>query len=1019
MPDPVNFEEPRALPGTGAEPMDAADAYVSQGTSLAQEGHRTEAMLLFRQALRLRPNHPRANHNLGVALAEERNYPDALASFGDALRAEPNYAEAYQSMGNVLGELGRDEEAVIVYRKAIRNKPDFVDALHNLGVALTRLGRPEEAIILLQQALRLRPEFPEGHNNLGLAHAELGEFATAETCYQHALEQQPRYCDSHVNRGSAFKERGRLKEAIACYDLALALEPGSASTRWNRALAWLQMGDFEHGWPEFEWRWRRKGIVSPPFLQQQWDGSPLGGRVILLSVEQGFGDMLQFIRYAPLVKARGGTVFVIAPPPLVALFSSCPGVDRVVADNVDLPAFDLHAPLMSLPSLFDTTLATIPRDVPYLTVSAGQVERWRTRLSVVPGTKVGIAWQGNPRHRYDRHRSIPLALFEALARVDGVSLVSLQKGDGKEQLAGSLFKVWDIESELMNFTDTAAVMKCLDLVISCDTSIVHLAGALGMPTWVALSTVVDWRWLLDRQDSPWYPTMRLFRQEKQGEWKPVFERMGTELAQLVEKPLERHFMPHQSAIDSECLISVIILCFNSASLLARAVQSVLAQETPGTEVIVVAAGPLDTTFATAESLISRFPQVRLLRQQGNTQPAAALNYGLRNARGRFVCFLDSADRYAPNYFASVLAILQHNEELAWISSGLELLNCHREIHPLQLETITRSIATNVIVRKAAIDLIGGFCESQSFQGNPGIEAVAFRTLLHRTFKGGHCPEKFLRAWFVRGGYFDSVLDRSPVVNDELVHTSLVSESERAEIAAAQDRHMDRLHKHVAFLFSIKDVERTCPTLGNRFCQAVNDYDLLRAGFEDIAGFLHSQEGFALYFWARHGPGRGVIVEVGSLFGRSTCWLAAGTRAGSGDMVVAVDHFCGSPEHQKGGPSAVAEIVETGSTLPQFLANLQKHNLRALVEVAIGGSREIGLTWQGPIRLLFIDGDHSYEASCQDVEIWSKHIVPGGIMIFHDIDVFPGVTELYQQILVTGSAWKEIGRVRSLGIVQKK
>jgi hypothetical protein len=261
----------------------------------------------------------------------------------------------------------------------------------------------------------------------------------------------------------------------------------------------------------------------------------LRGRTILLYAEQGLGDMIQFVRYAPLVKEKGGTIIVAASLPVAKLFGTCPGVDQIVTENQQLPAFDVHAPMVSLPGLVGTTLATVPAAVPYLAAEPAKLEHWRERLRDTPGFKVGVTWQGNPRHKWDQHRSFSLALLERLARIDGVTLVAIQKEPGTEQMAliRGRFTVLDVSADLVDFTDTAALMKCLDLVIPCDTAVAHLAGALGVRVWVALSAIVDWRWLLEREDSPWYPTMRLFRQQRLGEWRPVFRRMARELRRLV------------------------------------------------------------------------------------------------------------------------------------------------------------------------------------------------------------------------------------------------------------------------------------------------------------------------------------------------------------------------------------------------------------------------------------------------------------------------------------------------------
>jgi hypothetical protein len=265
-----------------------------------------------------------------------------------------------------------------------------------------------------------------------------------------------------------------------------------------------------------------------------WDGSDLHGRTILLWTEQGLGDSIQFVRYAPLVAARGGRVLLHVPESLAALLAACPGVGRVVTEDEPLPDFDCHAPLMSLPLLLGTTLESIPAAVPYLSADPARIERWRRELDGVAGLKVGVAWQGNPAHKKDRQRSFPLTRFEPIARISGVRLFSLQKGFGAEQLEGGVsFPITELGSRLLDLTDTAAVLANLDLLICPDTSPAHLAGALGVPVWVALPFACDWRWLADREDSPWYPTLRLYRQERQGDWDPVFERITSDLAQLV------------------------------------------------------------------------------------------------------------------------------------------------------------------------------------------------------------------------------------------------------------------------------------------------------------------------------------------------------------------------------------------------------------------------------------------------------------------------------------------------------
>jgi len=345
---------------------------------------------------------------------------------------------------------------------------------------------------------------------------------------------KPDYADAHSNLANALKEEGRTAEALTYYQIALWHQPDAPSVRWNRALTWLQAGNFEHGWPEYEWRWQRKQTPARPFRQPRWDGSPLHGRTILLYSEQGLGDTIQFVRYASMVKERGGRVVVECPGMLLDLFRSCSGIDQLVAEAQPLPDFDVQAPLMSLPALFRTTLETVPAEVPYLHADPNCIEKWRQRLTYDGTLKVGICWQGNPHHQWDRHRSIPLCYFAPLAEVPDVKLFSLQKWHGVEQLRELTGRLPIIElSDAETFADTAAVMTLLDLIITADTSVAHLAGALGVPVWVALAKIADWRWLFDREDTPWYPTMRLFRQPTLGDWKTVFNCMAEELGEHV------------------------------------------------------------------------------------------------------------------------------------------------------------------------------------------------------------------------------------------------------------------------------------------------------------------------------------------------------------------------------------------------------------------------------------------------------------------------------------------------------
>ncbi len=516
-----------------------ADAHNNLGNVFKEQGQFEKALASYQQALRLRPNDAETHANLGNIFQQQGRFTEAMASYQQALHLQPGYADVHNNLGVAHQQQGQFDEAITNYQQALRFKPDYAEAHNNLGSALKDRGQFEEAVASLQQALRLQPNYAEAHNNLGNIFQQQGKPAEAVASYQQALRLRPNFVEAHNNLGFVLQQQGKLTEALASYHQALHFQPDYAEAHWNRALAWLLAGNYEQGLPEYEWRWRRNGMALPSFPQPLWEGGPLEGRTILLQAEQGLGDTLQFIRYAPLVQARGGSVLLACPAALIPLLSSCRGIERLLAEESSLPPFDVYAPLMSLPRIFGTTPATVPAQVPYLFADAALSNHWRQQRRSWQAFTIGIAWQGNPNYRGDRQRSIPLAQFAPLAALPGVQLVSLQKGPGTEQLRAGAgqFPVLDLESQLDEtsgaFMGTAAVMQNLDLVITSDTAIAHLAGALGVPVWVALPFVPDWRWLLDREDSPWYPTMRLFRQQEWGHWPEVFARMAAEVKPLL------------------------------------------------------------------------------------------------------------------------------------------------------------------------------------------------------------------------------------------------------------------------------------------------------------------------------------------------------------------------------------------------------------------------------------------------------------------------------------------------------
>jgi tetratricopeptide (TPR) repeat protein len=507
-----------------------------EGLAYLNEGKLAEAADRFQNCLRLRPDFPEAFNNLGQALAGQGKLREALACFQQALSLRADFAEAHTNLGLAFRQQKRLAEAEASCRAAVQLRPDMAEAHNNLGVTLQEQERLTEAVESLQRAVQLDPGYAEAHSNLGGALWCLGRLDEAVSSLRKAIRLQPQFAEAFNNLGNVFRDQGRFDDARAAYAKAEQIKPDYADVRRNAGLLALLLGDFEKGWAGYEWRWRRPDYSFRPFTQPRWDGSPLAGRTILLYAEQGLGDAIQFVRYARLVKEQGATVIVECQKPLRRLLVGCPGIDQIVVQGDPLPPYDVLALLMSLPYHFGTRVNTVPAEIPYLFADPALVEHWRQELAALPGFKIGIAWQGSPGA--DKQlRSIALTEFTPLAALPGVQLISLQKGPGSEQLAEVVdqWLITDLGGRLDEqagpFMDTAAVMKSLDLVVTADTAIGHVAGALGVPVWVALQKVPDWRWLLDREDTPWYPTMRLFRQEKRGEWGPVFERIAQAVQQ--------------------------------------------------------------------------------------------------------------------------------------------------------------------------------------------------------------------------------------------------------------------------------------------------------------------------------------------------------------------------------------------------------------------------------------------------------------------------------------------------------
>jgi tetratricopeptide (TPR) repeat protein len=420
------------------EPRDGRTWFVL-GHLCLEEGRLAEATALFRQALEIAPREPMGHLHLGNVLMQQAKYAEAEAAYRRCLELEPGHTDALVNRGFALGELRRLDEARGCYEEALRLNPGLAEVHHNLGNVHREQGRFDPAMACYAEALRLRPDYAKAFINRGLALVARGKVEEAVANLRRGVElsgaegSADLQAQAHSSLGTALSSQGRLDVALEHYEQAIPLKPDYADAHWNRGLVRLLRGDYERGWPDYEWRWRTsRHFPFPDFPQPRWDGSPLEGRAILLYAEQGLGDTLQFIRYAPLVRARAGKVVVQCQQSLLPLLARSPGIDQFLAWGQELPPFDVYVPLMSLPALLHTTLETIPAEVPYLFADPQRVGHWRRELAPLAGLRVGIVWQGSTQHAWDRHRSVPLSLFEPLARMPGVHLISLQRGQGAE-----------------------------------------------------------------------------------------------------------------------------------------------------------------------------------------------------------------------------------------------------------------------------------------------------------------------------------------------------------------------------------------------------------------------------------------------------------------------------------------------------------------------------------------------------------------------------------------------------------
>jgi tetratricopeptide (TPR) repeat protein len=516
---------------------DNFDALHLLGLIKAQTGQMGEAYRLMSAALKINPNVPDVLVNLANVLHALKRDGDALDCLDKALVLRPGDLDAQLCRGSALSALNRPQDALACFDDVLARNPDHRDALLNRGATLAVLGRHAQSLTDFDAILAQAPDHIEALYNRGNALLDLNRPDEALAAFDRALALTPQHARAWNNRGRALQILNRHREAVESFDKAIAVDKSYADAHSNAALSLLTLRDLRRGFTEYEWRWKRTGMADTRrgYRGGLWLGEfPLGRRTILLFAEQGLGDTVQFIRYAPLLARGGANVVLEVHPELKALLANVDGIASCHARGELLPAYDVNCPLGSLPLAFNTEPSTIPADIPYLRADETRVAKWRTAIEALPGKRVTLAWAGHARHANDRNRSIDLRLLAPLFALEGVSFISIQRdlrGDDDALLAQH--RVTHIGAGLADMADTAAVIALADLTISVDTSVAHLAGAMGRNVWVLLPFSPDWRWTLTGERSPWYPQARLFRQATLGDWPGAIAAMRDALSRLV------------------------------------------------------------------------------------------------------------------------------------------------------------------------------------------------------------------------------------------------------------------------------------------------------------------------------------------------------------------------------------------------------------------------------------------------------------------------------------------------------
>ena len=516
------------------------EAQSNKGIALQSLGELHAALNCYNSAIALNEQYADAFFNRGTVLGMLKQFGQAVASYDRAIELNPQNALAFNNRGNALKELKLLSQAKLNYAQCIALKPDYAPAHYNLALTLKDLHQTQDAILSYNQAIALNPRYAEAHSNKGVALQDLRSLNEAIDCFAEAIKLNPNFAEAYCNLGVALGEIGLAERALGNLDKAIAINPNHASAYWNKSLMLLREGQFRAGLELYEWRWKCSELDNPPrvYSQPLWDGQQsLLGKTIFIYAEQGLGDTIQFCRYAKLLKNLGANVILEVQKPLIHLLSCLEGVDLLVAPGNKLPSFDYYCPLLSLPRVFNSNLQNIPSKVPYVVAREEKIKYWSSFLGS-EGFKIAINWQGSLA-KIDAGRSIPFRYFGEIANIPGVRLISLQKNVGTDQIT-SLQKPFKIET-LPNsfdegdnaFLDSAAIIQCVDLVISSDTSLAHLSGALNQNTWLPLKFAPDWRWLTETSSSTWYPKHKLFRQKHFDKWSDPFQEMASEIKQIL------------------------------------------------------------------------------------------------------------------------------------------------------------------------------------------------------------------------------------------------------------------------------------------------------------------------------------------------------------------------------------------------------------------------------------------------------------------------------------------------------